>query len=685
MIRASIIFLIAFAVVALGWAQQPGEPFKPGKLPPAEVAALQPGLTLRFYAKADDAKAIDARRVRLAALHIPQGTPPSPFVAPGPFHVRLTGYLKNPLKGDYRFRLTGDGTMSLRINGKELLKEAGKEAEVELAKNFNRIEIIYAGPKTGAATLRLDWAGEKFGFEPLPPDMLFSRKDDADLAAQTQLREGRQLYAERHCGSCHALPGGLALKDCRMPELQSKAPRLDVGGRFNNDWLIAWMLNPRALRSDATMPSVLTGTDAEKKAADIAAYLRSMDPDGVSFLADNIKASDGEVSFKKYGCNTCHRLDGPKKDDELGRVSLFYVNAKYSRQPLYSFLHDPHKRNPWTRMPDFRLSRLEAFQLAVYLQEAATGAVDAKPKGDAKRGAALFQEVGCARCHDIDPETPSRPVASIDLKSLDKGCLAEKDHAKAPDFGLQSAQRAALAAFLKTDGKSLTRETPAEFSLRQVKSLRCDSCHRRDGELTRWHAVLEDEGKTPENLPSLTWAGEKLKPAWTKKLFAGQSDRSARPWIKARMPAFPARAEMLAVGLSHEHGFGIDEDNQPKPDASLAAIGAKLVPQQGGFNCVNCHGIGKQAAVQPFEAPGINLRDAALRCATIITSAGCSPRTASMSPCACRSSRPTAKPRKSAMSSTATPTSNSTPSGITSKRCRRKSDACGKIRSLPIS
>jgi mono/diheme cytochrome c family protein len=174
-------------------------------------------------------------------------------------------------------------------------------------------------------------------------------------------------------------------------------------------------------------------------------------------------------------------------------------------------------------------------------------------------------------------------------------------------------ERAALTAFMKSDEKSLTRETPAEFSLRQVKSLRCDSCHRRDGELTRWHTVLEDEGKTPENLPSLTWIGEKLKPAWTKKLFAGQSDRSARPWIKARMPAFPARAEMLAVGLSHEHGFGIDEDNRPKPDAQLAAIGAKLVPQQGGFNCVNCHGIGKQAAVQPFEAPGINLRDAALR------------------------------------------------------------------------
>jgi hypothetical protein len=159
----------------------------------------------------------------------------------------------------------------------------------------------------------------------------------------------------------------------------------------------------------------------------------------------------------------------------------------------------------------------------------------------------------------------------------------------------------------------LTRETPAEFSLRQVKTLRCDSCHRRDGDTTLWHTVLEDEGRVPENLPSLTWVGEKLKPEWTKKLLAGQSDHSARPWIKGRMPAFPARAEMLAVGLSHEHGFGIDEDERPRPDAKLAEIGEKLIPQQGGFNCINCHGIGRQPAIQPFEAPGINLRDAAIR------------------------------------------------------------------------
>ena len=42
-------------------------------------------------------------------------------------------------------------------------------------------------------------------------------------------------------------------------------------------------------------------------------------------------------------------------------------------------------------------------------------------------------------------------------------------------------------------------------------------------------------------------------------------------------------------------------------------VSKKLIAVQGGFNCISCHGVGKQPAVAPFEAPGINLLDAAQR------------------------------------------------------------------------
>ena len=621
MFRCSTFLLIALALCSIAPAFQLTEPFKPGKLPPAEVAALRQGLTLRFY---QDAKPLDARRVRLAALHVPAGDAPSPFVAPGPFIAKFSGYIKNPLKASYTFRLIGAGSITFKINDKVALVHSStaltpsKDVEIELAKNYNKIEIDYVSPPKGDATLRLYWSGEKFGFEPVLPEVLSSRGDDKDLVEQTTLREGRILFANRHCGHCH---GGTKSE---MPELHvawnDAMPRLDdVGYRFQPDWLASWILNPRSVRPDATMPRVLTGPDAEKHAADIAAYLVSLkkyaEPKP---LGKNLKASDGAALFARLGCVSCHRLDDPQMKDDLDRLSLHHVRAKFAPNALAHFLKEPHYRYPWTRMPDFMLSDDEAGQLEVFLREKAKVKFDVKPKGDAKHGEELFASAHCNGCHStarVGVNDMNGVIGKLFVPrlNLDKGCLAQNDHGKAPDFAITKTERAALMAFLKTDEKSLTRESPSEFSQRQMQSLQCASCHRRDGASTRWHAVLEEEGKDPEKLPSLTWIGEKLQPEWTKKLLAGAHDHRARPWIKARMPAFPARAALLAVGLSHEHGFGVGDDPRPLHDAKLALIGEKLVPQQGGFNCINCHAIGKTPPTAPFEAPGINLLDAAQR------------------------------------------------------------------------
>jgi mono/diheme cytochrome c family protein len=264
------------------------------------------------------------------------------------------------------------------------------------------------------------------------------------------------------------------------------------------------------------------------------------------------------------------------------------------------------------------LTTKEVGALTAFLLDKSKGTVpEPGHKGDAQRGAKRFREAGCAACHAVKsgepPAEPNLPAPAA--TALSKGCLAdEAKRGKAPDFGLSAQQRQALRAFLQTDGSSLTRETAAEFSLRQVEALQCTACHRRDGASSRLAVVVQEEGsgQLPEGLPSLTWAGEKLRPEWTVKLLLGQHDHRARPWLKARMPAFPARADLLAVGLSHEHGFGEREDPRLPPDPKLAEVGRKLLPMQGGFNCVLCHGVGKEAATA-FEAPGINLLDAALR------------------------------------------------------------------------
>jgi hypothetical protein len=79
------------------------------------------------------------------------------------------------------------------------------------------------------------------------------------------------------------------------------------------------------------------------------------------------------------------------------------------------------------------------------------------------------------------------------------------------------------------------------------------------------------------------------------------------------MPAFTAHAGLLAKGLSHWHGFSDRAETMGGPAGDLAAAGAKLLGDQGGFACTVCHDVGKQMATAPFEAPALNLAHAGAR------------------------------------------------------------------------
>lgn len=602
------------------WSQTV-EPFKPGKLPKEEQKALLSGLTVRFL----DAKGevVDARRSRLAAFFLPAGAAPSPFFAPkagDAWSARWTGYLKVPIRQEYQFQVLVRGQATLTVNDKKILAVADGASplseSVELSRGYNKVEVDFAPPKTGDSVLRVSWVGEGFNLEPLPPESLFTRGTDADLTARTRLREGRLIFATHQCQRCHEVPAEIVSSADAMPELGQPAPSLEnAGSRFGEAWLTRWIQNPRDLRPQATMPTVIHGETAPKDAIDIAAYLMTLR--GKTASLGKGDAGAGGNLFSSLGCIACHHFNDPKEEEFFDRLPLHFVKEKYQPDAIVEFLKAPHRHSLWSRMPDFKLTDVEAKNLAAHVLKESKGKMKAGAAGDAGRGRKLFASVGCASCHTID----DKPVASLNLKrrpfpmSAAVGCLAADPASRksAPDYAFDQRRREELRAFLAGDVRSLTRETPAEFSRRQVETLKCNACHRRDGASTRWFDVSEDEGKLPEILPLLTWAGEKLRPEWTRKLLAGGIDNRARPWLKARMPAFPARADVISLGLSHEHGFAPTEDNHPPHDPQLVDVGKKLSPQMGGLNCVQCHGVGKTPAVAPFEAPGINLLDAANR------------------------------------------------------------------------
>ena len=62
------------------------------------------------------------------------------------------------------------------------------------------------------------------------------------------------------------------------------------------------------------------------------------------------------------------------------------------------------------------------------------------------------------------------------------------------------------------------------------------------------------------------------------------------------MPAFPAHAHGLALGLAMQHGFPPATPDRDPAGASLAAIGQALTGP-GSFICVQCHPVGSHAAL----------------------------------------------------------------------------------------
>lgn len=623
--KSSVLLFLGWALLAGTWmvarSFSQDQPFKPGRLPAEIQDKLRPGMVLRFL-DSSARKTLDLREVRLAALHVSADAPPSPFLPPGPFVARLTGLLKTPLRGDYVLYLEGTGTATLTVNDQpdqvvKLADGASTPLKIELPKNYSKIDVLYRSPAQGDASLRVFWSGEGFGKEPLPPDRLFLLGGDAELDQSLLVRRGRELFGLRGCARCHE---GAAASPAAMPELAWQGPSLkDLRARRTQAFLARWIADPQALRPQATMPHLLHGKTKDQDAADLAAFLAEQgQAPPPPPAADKDAAKAGGKLARSLGCNTCHRPENPQTPDplDLDRLSLFFAPAKFPPGALAAFLKNPHAHYPWSRMPDFHLTDQEATVLEAHIRMAAKGTLPPSSlMGNPKNGAILFDKLGCIRCHEangVKAATTLQPFPT----GKKAGCLGKEAATEAvhPLYRLPESEVKALQAFLTRGSTSLARRVPAEFSQRHVQVLQCNACHRRDGAFSRWHKVLEDIGEVPEFLPSLTYAGEKLRPEWTAKLFVGAHDQQARPWLKARMPAFgPVRAEPLALGLSHEHGYPAHAAGELEPDPKLAAIGKQLLPQQGGFNCIMCHGIGKQKALAPFEAPGINLLDASVR------------------------------------------------------------------------
>ena len=595
---------------------------QPQRIPKELEQRLQPGLHFQFQSA--EPVLSDSRLSRLVALDQPTDKPPTPFLPPGPFSLDVAGTLRTPLSGFYDFKIEGTGQTQFWINDDLTLRQPGQSMTTEpilLHKGHNRIRMAYSGPAKGNARLELWWRGYDFDWEPVPPHVFFHDSGSSELLAAHQRRLGRELFAGSHCNRCHQTNVG----EQPMLELTLAPPDLAaVGDRFTPAWLQQWLVSPKSLRPDGQMPTVLGVEDsAHQDAADIAAFLLSQHDTPVEEKPSTIvpPASEpvsGAVLFESLGCIACHHFEASNESDAWGRLSLHFAGAKFRRGALVRFLRSPAKHAPATAMPDFRLTHTEAEALAHFVRAKSTGRLtDQLPMGDVPRGRELFTSSGCQQCHSIGSGSPNRPPQLTWRGTIGRtGCLAPAESSlrdRVPDFALSDEQQHTLLEFIRLDLESLQRTDPIETSARLIEKLQCANCHDRDGRRSHRMLVIAEEGsgKVPEPLPALTWSGEKLQPTWTESLFAGESIFKSRPWIRARMPSFPAYAKALAHGLAAEHAVNPHQQSLLEVDADLAAIGENLT-RQTALDCRQCHGIGNQLPRGDKNtkiAEGINFTD----------------------------------------------------------------------------
>lgn len=86
---------------------------------------------------------------------------------------------------------------------------------------------------------------------------------------------GRQIMVQRHCGSCHTIPGIRNADGVFGPPLRAFGRRSYIAGNFPNtpNYLVRWIMSPPSMKPKTSMPDLGL---SEQQARDITAYLYTL-------------------------------------------------------------------------------------------------------------------------------------------------------------------------------------------------------------------------------------------------------------------------------------------------------------------------------------------------------------------------------------------------------------------------
>lgn len=456
----------------------------------------------------------------------------------------------------------------------------------------------------------------------------------------SQVQAGQLLMAELRCAACHAdVP--------REVRFEKTAPDLtEVGTRVSPEYLQRYIASPSTTHPGTTMPDMLglkSESEKQKIAESLTHFLNAQSrPANSELTTEPIDYKRGNELFHTIGCVACH---GPKEvvsksaeltvDDEEeldpvraarkrvspSAINLSHVSSKYTVKSLSEFLFQPLKVRSSGRMPDMKLTPVEALAIAGYLVgEQPQAIVPLVPKAElVEAGKKHFQALNCAACHTLKGFEAAPVAKSLKTAELTRGCLSGSDGSanetkdpSSPRFKLDSNETSAITAAINAAKRAEpVVESDKDLLAASLTAFRCINCHVRDeyGGVHDAHNAffqgsqlnLGDDGRIP---PPLTLMGAKLQSAWLKKvLFDGESVRS---YMSTRMPQYgednlahlPALFSRLDSLAGPEMKLPISEsrnEEEKQREKLMRAAGRELLGDKGA-NCVACHTFNGKAA-----------------------------------------------------------------------------------------
>lgn len=404
---------------------------------------------------------------------------------------------------------------------------------------------------------------------------------------------GKELIKTVGCLGCHGVQG---LEEESKKVAAGAAPFLyGTGTKVNPDWLVSWLKKPSHYQPSTIMPSFRL---SDSEANDIASYLMSLKNEAFAKLkfepldkgsrdeilleylsafdthdiarAKLAKMSDrertmdlGYRSVGKYGCYSCHSIDGFE-----GRAPIGPELSKEGSKPItqFGFGHEnvAHERSAWIK---------------AHLQN--------------------------PRRWDNGTDK-----AFGDLLRMPNFYMSEKDASVITTFLLGQ-----VAEYVPLTGIKLlnAHEKIAADGMKVVNKFNCIGCHQIDGAHGDILAIYQDD--INEGPPRLVGEGHRVQTDWFYHFL--DNVVPIRPWLKVRMPSFNLSNDERNAIVAMFQAKSEQNIFEQLPEEVVWLPGEKEAAKQlwNSLNCTSCHA-GGFTKLEP-TAPNLHMARRRLRASWI--------------------------------------------------------------------